>query len=185
VKYASLLYLLLVPTVILVLHALGFYPPILHTAFGDPDYGYLLNSLRILEGMAPTHIDHPGTTLQVWGALVIRVIFFFHPTSLGLVDAVLSQPYSYLRGISYTLAVGLAGAVLCLGAALAARGNRWWLVVVAQVSPFLLPASSEMLAAENVTLDVEKHDRQRLNASIPPKTKGHQIGAQASKEAPP
>ena len=36
-----------------------------------------------------------------------------------------------------------------------------------------------MLAAENVTLDVEKHDRQRLNASIPPKTKGHQIGAQA------
>jgi hypothetical protein len=44
---------------------------------------------------------------------------------------------------------------------------------------FLPPASSEMLAAENVTLDVEKHDRQRLNASIPPKTKGHQIGAQA------
>jgi hypothetical protein len=36
-----------------------------------------------------------------------------------------------------------------------------------------------MLAAENVTLVVEKHDRQRLNASIPPKTKGHQIGAQA------
>ena len=31
---------------------------------------------------------------------------------------------------------------------------------------FLPPGSSEVLAAENVTLDVEKHERQRLNASI-------------------
>jgi hypothetical protein len=30
----------------------------------------------------------------------------------------------------------------------------------------LPPGSSEVLAAENVTLDVEKHERQRLNASI-------------------
>src|SRR5262245_51688104 len=38
----------------------------------DPDYAYLFNSLVVAQVRSPGHIDHPGTTLQVFGALVLR-----------------------------------------------------------------------------------------------------------------
>ena len=38
----------------------------------DPEYVYLLNSLNLLNIQPPSHTDHPGTTLQIFGAIVIR-----------------------------------------------------------------------------------------------------------------
>ncbi|HEX3445724.1 MAG TPA: hypothetical protein VHS80_13495 [Chthoniobacterales bacterium] len=35
-------------------------------------YTDLFNSLLILDGEAPEHIDHPGTTTHLFGALVLR-----------------------------------------------------------------------------------------------------------------
>jgi len=37
----------------------------------DPSYQYLFNSLLILNGQPPCHIDHPGTTVQTLGAVVL------------------------------------------------------------------------------------------------------------------
>jgi hypothetical protein len=37
----------------------------------DPDYNYLLNSLSLLKLQTPRHTDHPGTTLQLLGAVVL------------------------------------------------------------------------------------------------------------------
>jgi len=39
----------------------------------DPEYAYLYNGAAILSGKAPTHIDHPGSTLQI---LIAALIFF-------------------------------------------------------------------------------------------------------------
>jgi hypothetical protein len=39
----------------------------------DPDYIYLLDSLNILNLTAPGHIYHPGTTVQMLGALIIKI----------------------------------------------------------------------------------------------------------------
>ncbi len=39
--------------------------------FRDPEYAYFFNSLNIVRGNPPEHIDHPGTPLQLLGALVI------------------------------------------------------------------------------------------------------------------
>ena len=38
----------------------------------DPSYVYFLNSLLILHGQPPAHIDHPGTPVQLIGAAVLR-----------------------------------------------------------------------------------------------------------------
>lgn len=38
----------------------------------DPSYQYLLNSLLVMHGHPPCHVDHPGTTVQVLGAAVLR-----------------------------------------------------------------------------------------------------------------
>lgn len=40
----------------------------------DPEYAYLLNSLKISQFKTPSHIDHPGTTLQLIGGFVIRTL---------------------------------------------------------------------------------------------------------------
>src|ERR1035441_9894931 len=37
----------------------------------DPEYAYLFNSLTILFFHMPGHIDHPGTTLQLFGAFIV------------------------------------------------------------------------------------------------------------------
>jgi hypothetical protein len=39
----------------------------------DPAYAYLLNSLNILNGVPPGHTDHPGTTVQLLGAVGILI----------------------------------------------------------------------------------------------------------------
>ena len=62
----------------------------------DPEYAYLFNSLNIAKFEAPTHTDHPGTSLQLLGAVVIRASYFFSGKT-SLVEDVLSRPEHYLR----------------------------------------------------------------------------------------
>jgi hypothetical protein len=73
----------------------------------DPDYSYLLNSLSLLKFQTPGHTDHPGTTLQLLGAVVLLlkwlVALFVHPQTLT--DSVLSHPEEYLRAINIVLDV--------------------------------------------------------------------------------
>ncbi len=68
----------------------------------DPDYQYLLNSLRLTQWLLPAHTDHPGTPLQVLGALVIG-IGHWSSTTEDLVRHVLKNPEWYLDCISYTI----------------------------------------------------------------------------------
>src|SRR6185436_2402465 len=39
----------------------------------DPDYAYFFNSLNLAVSQSPAHIDHPGTTVQLLGALIIKL----------------------------------------------------------------------------------------------------------------
>jgi len=82
----------------------------------DPDYAYLLNSLSLLRFQTPGHTDHPGTTLQLLGAVV--VLFKWLWTSLfvhrqALTDSVLSHPEEYLRAINIVLDVLISVALYC------------------------------------------------------------------------
>lgn len=103
----------------------------------DPDYYYLLNGLRIFEGLAPTDISHPGTPVQVLIALVIRVLTPFPPTG-QVVDAVLADPERYLLATTSVIYVLVAGALWWLG--------RITFLTTGALLPALLAQSAPMLS---------------------------------------
>ena len=101
----------------------------------DPDYYYLLNGLRIVEGLAPTDVSHPGTPVQVLIAIVIRALHPLAPTS-GVVDAVLANPEGHLVAATTVIYVIIGASLWLMGRAAYAWGG---LVpaLLAQTSPFL------------------------------------------------
>jgi len=101
----------------------------------DPDYYYLLNGLRIVEGLAPTDVSHPGTPIQVLIAAVIRAMHPLAPTS-QVVDAVLGDPEGTLIAATSVI-YGMVGLSLwVLGRAAYAWGGLG-AALLAQSSPFL------------------------------------------------
>jgi hypothetical protein len=77
-------------------------PQWLPFTFENP-YNYLFNSLLLLKGQAPYSIDHPGTTTQVFGAIVLRA------TSLAsndkLIVTVLENPEHYIQILHWALLI--------------------------------------------------------------------------------
>ncbi|MFZ1459862.1 MAG: hypothetical protein WAU38_03605, partial [Ignavibacteria bacterium] len=66
--------------------------------FYDPSYVYLINSLNLaqLSGYGVGHFDHPGTTVQVLGAVAVKLFYFLTNNNQDIVNDVLSRPESYL-----------------------------------------------------------------------------------------
>jgi hypothetical protein len=106
----------------------------------DPSYVYALNSLRLVEGQAPTHLDHPGLTVQLLGAAVFRARHLLLPGDGPLVDDVLARPEAYLRTVAHTFLVMFAGSLFLLGRAVFALTKRWSLAWTAQLGPLLSPS---------------------------------------------
>ncbi len=132
---ALVLWLLPVAFTLLLFAARGASLPFWQAFNLDPDYYYLLNGLRIVEGLAPTDVSHPGTPIQVLVALVIRALHPFAPTG-QVVDAVLADPEGHLMAAT-TVIYGLVGLALWrLGRAAYAWGGLWP-ALLAQSSPFL------------------------------------------------
>jgi len=69
----------------------------------DPEYIYLLSSLSILNLHAPAHTDHPGTTLQLLGAVILWLQWLVLHHRQALNESVLAHPEQYLRGINLVL----------------------------------------------------------------------------------
>ena len=61
----------------------------------ENNYVYLFNSLLIVKGEAPAHIDHPGTTTQIFGAAVLEASG--HGSGARLIKTVLHDPEKFLR----------------------------------------------------------------------------------------
>lgn len=102
----------------------------------DPSYYYLLNGLRVVEGLAPTDVSHPGTPIQVLIAAVIRVM---HPglSTDGVVDAVLADPESHLFAASSVIYVLVAGALWAMGRSIFSATGLLGPALLAQSAPFL------------------------------------------------
>jgi hypothetical protein len=69
-------------------------PQWLPYTFENP-YSYLFNSLLLLEGRAPKAIEHPGTTTQVFGAIMLRASSL--QSNDDLITSVLRDPEKYIR----------------------------------------------------------------------------------------
>jgi hypothetical protein len=115
----------------------------------DPEYCYLLNSLSILTFHAPGHIDHPGTSVQLLGAVVI---FFkwFPAAMLGnwipMQEAVLRDPESFLHAINLVLNLLIAASVFCAGRRMYRVSGSLLAAIVLQASIFLFRESVLTLA---------------------------------------
>ncbi|MBC7950256.1 MAG: hypothetical protein H7Z12_00360 [Rhodospirillaceae bacterium] len=102
----------------------------------DPDYYYLLNGLRIIEGLAPTDISHPGTPVQVLIAVVMKAL---HPldSSAAIVDAVLAAPEQTLLAVTSVIYVLVGAALWWLGRVTFATTGLLLPALLAQSAPFL------------------------------------------------
>src|SRR2546427_10904976 len=72
----------------------------------DPEYVYLLNSLNLLNIHPPSHTDHPGTSLQIFDAIVILRYWLFTCAvgpCISLDDSVFINPQDYLQTIKAIL----------------------------------------------------------------------------------
>lgn len=103
----------------------------------DPEYVYLLNSLNLAMMKGVGHIDHPGTPVQVWGAMVLRAVNLF--SAKDIQAGVLTAPEFYLNAIN-TGMLALNGMLLLIIGLTAYRlsgslAAGLWL----QAAPFFFP----------------------------------------------
>lgn len=102
----------------------------------DPDYFYLLDALNLISLKPPGHVYHPGTTVQVLGAIVIKGMHPFSDAD-AVTGAVLADPEAHLAAISNVL-IGLNGlAMLIVGVAGLAATGRLVIALILQLGPFL------------------------------------------------
>ena len=102
-KIVNIIILLLVPILVYYIGSLFF---LIQTPYyllnWDPEYAYLYNGVAIYSGNAPSHTDHPGTTLQV---LIFLFLFLaeFGNSSLIVYEKVLNNPELYLHAVNNIL----------------------------------------------------------------------------------
>ena len=106
----------------------------------DPDYCYLLNSLNLLTFHAPAHTDHPGTTVQLLGAIVILGKWFLGVLSGGqqtIPEAVVTHPESFLHVISFFINLLIALALYFGARAIYRESGSFLAAALFQLSIFL------------------------------------------------
>lgn len=118
---------------------------VLHYAHGpywlgynfDPDYLYLVNSLALAESKLATTTGHPGTTLQMLGAVILRGVHFFNDSSPdNLANAVLKNPDYYLSVINIVLVCLTAVMLFMIGHAGFRLSGHIGLSLMLQLTPF-------------------------------------------------
>jgi hypothetical protein len=71
----------------------------------DPSYVYLINSLSMAQMEGVGHIDHPGTPLQVTGAIIITIFHAFNHEKNDIAEDIIYRPEVYLNVIDITLII--------------------------------------------------------------------------------
>ncbi|MBV8481256.1 MAG: hypothetical protein JO077_00135 [Verrucomicrobia bacterium] len=83
-------------------------PQWLPYSFENP-YAYLFNSLLVVEGQPPVYIDHPGTTTEMFGGVVLRMSSL--KTAEDLIYSSLVHPEIQIKRLHWALLISSA---LCL-----------------------------------------------------------------------
>ena len=115
----------------------------------DPDYPYLFNALNIANLKTPGHTDHPGTTLQILGAIVLKISYFiesiFNPSLETLNETVVNNPEKYLTLINITILLIIVCLVFLVGLISFVYFQNVSLSLILQITPFLNLATWQAL----------------------------------------
>jgi len=104
-------------------------PPYYVGEWVSPAYPNLFNSLNLLNLTAPNQFEHPGTTLQLFGAALCGLNWVVDGLINGwrtLNDAVFSDTEYYLTSINVGLTYLLGGSLLVLGVRMTDKTNVLW-----------------------------------------------------------
>lgn len=103
----------------------------------DPSYIYLMNGLNNACLESAYHIDHPGTPMQVFAAVILKTVHFFDlKSNEDLRTVVLSNPDHYLSIITYTCLVLNCLFLVFIGILVFFVSGNFWLALSIQLSPF-------------------------------------------------
>ncbi|MBK9357966.1 MAG: hypothetical protein IPN08_11330 [Bacteroidales bacterium] len=103
----------------------------------DPEYAYLFNSLNMARFRLAGHIDHPGTTMQVTGGLVLQGAWMADRRGESLTRAVLSEPEHYIRILNVATAIIGSLALLILAIFVFSKTGNIGYALLLQLTPFI------------------------------------------------
>ncbi len=105
---------------------------------GDPEYAYLLNGINIANLKSVGHTDNPGTPVQMYSAVVLRVTHFLNFSEKAeLQKAILSNPDYYVELERKISVIINALMMLFMGIVVYRFLKNPWLSLILQVTPFL------------------------------------------------
>ncbi|MBK8554198.1 MAG: hypothetical protein IPL53_25380 [Ignavibacteria bacterium] len=104
----------------------------------DPGYVYLISSLNLsqMSGYGVGHIDHPGTPVQVIGAVVIKLGYLFSGSDDNMVKDVLMNPEKYMSEINYVFLFINCIGLFILGLAAYKAYSNVSVSLLMQLTPF-------------------------------------------------
>lgn len=110
-----------------------------YNGLADPSYVYLINSLSLaqMNGYNIGHVDHPGTPLQIAGAVVVKVIFTFSNVKSSLAEDVLYRPEVYMNAIDHTLILLNSLGLFIMGVVIYSVRKNILSVMFFQTVPFI------------------------------------------------
>lgn len=104
----------------------------------DPSYIYLINSLNLSQfnNYGVGHIDHPGTTVQIIGAVVVRIVHTFQNAHINIITDVFSRPEFFLSKINTVFVIMTGAALFILGFSVYVTLNNIFAALSLQTTPF-------------------------------------------------
>lgn len=105
--------------------------------FYDPSYVYLISSLNLAQGERVGHFDHPGTTVQTTGALIVKIYHLLSNPDTDIVSDVLTRPEDYLRTMNRIFIVINSFVLFLFGIFVFRISGNLLLSMLLQLSPFV------------------------------------------------
>ncbi len=102
----------------------------------DPGYVYLVNSINVMQFENVGHIDHPGTSLQIFGAVILKILLL-GKSEAQILDSVFSDPESFLNILNKSLVLINCLALLALGIFAYRKTTNLFFSLLFQLSVFI------------------------------------------------
>ncbi|MBK8553824.1 MAG: hypothetical protein IPL53_23345 [Ignavibacteria bacterium] len=114
----------------------------------DPAYAYLFNSLNLsqFKGYGVAHVDHPGTTVQIAGAMVIKAVYFFSGEENDIAVDLIKRPEYYISCIVYSFIFFTCICDYLLGFFAYRKLKKISIPLILQLTPFVSPTVYDHIA---------------------------------------